>query len=361
MTTFPASSSTPPPPPAPRRRWSRRLGSLTLAVATVSVIASAGFVATRDSVEAPSQSTSTAKSLEDQFTSLVTTIVPSVVQIESPAGLGSGVVYDAAGHVVTNAHVVGGETHFTVTAANGAPRKATLLGSYATEDLAVLQVEAGGLHSAVFADSATVKVGQIVLAVGNPLGLSSSVTDGIVSATGRLVAEPSNGSSPGTTLRDTIQTSAAINPGNSGGALVDLAGRVIGIPTLAARDAQLGGAAAGIGFAIPSNTVRDIADQLIKDGKVTHSRRAYLGVQTTVAKDGVAVASTTADGPAERAGIRAGDVIAAFAGSPMHAPRDLRDRLAALEPGQTVEVSLVGGELGDRVVRVTLGELPGTP
>ncbi|MEO8899665.1 MAG: trypsin-like peptidase domain-containing protein [Candidatus Dormibacter sp.] len=314
-------------------------------------------------MQAPSQSTSTsgAKSLEDEFTSLVTTVVPSVVQIESPAGLGSGVVYDAAGHIVTNAHVVGAETQFTVTAANGTPRKATLLGSYATEDLAVLQVDGGGLRAAVFADSATVKVGQIVLAVGNPLGLSSSVTDGIVSATGRLVAEPSNGAAPGTTLRDTIQTSAAINPGNSGGALVDLAGRVIGIPTLAAHDAQLGGAAAGIGFAIPSNTVRDIADQLIKDGKVTHSRRAYLGVQTAVATDGVAVASTTAGGPAERAGIRAGDVIAALAGSPVRTPQDLRGRLAALEPGQTIEVRLIDGELGARVVPVTLGELPGTP
>ena len=111
------------------------------------------------------------------------------------------------------------------------------------------------------------------MAIGNPLGLSSSVTQGIVSALGRSSSEGG-----GVTLPNTIQTSAPINPGNSGGALVDIQGRVIGVPTLAASDPQLGGAAAGIGFAIPSNTVRDIAGQIVKNGKVVNSHRAYLGI-----------------------------------------------------------------------------------
>ena len=125
---------------------------------------------------------------------------------------------------------------------------------------------AGSLHPASFGRSAAVRVGEIVLAMGNPLGLTGTVTDGIVSATGRTVSEGQDSSA---VLISAIQTSAAINPGNSGGALVNLAGQVIGIPTLAAADPQIGGAAAGIGFAIPSDTVTSIAAQLIATGKVT--------------------------------------------------------------------------------------------
>ena len=132
---------------------------------------------------------------------------------------------------------------------------------------------AAGLRPAVFANSSQLRVGDIAMAIGNPLGLSSSVTQGIVSALGRSSSEGS-----GVTLPNTIQTSAPINPGNSGGALADIQGRVIGVPTLAASDPQLGGAAAGIGFAIPSNTVKDIGGQIVKYGKVVNSHRAYLGI-----------------------------------------------------------------------------------
>jgi S1-C subfamily serine protease len=134
---------------------------------------------------------------------------------------------------------------------------------------------ARALQPATFADSSKLQVGEIVLAMGNPLDLASSVAEGIVSAVGRTVTEPRGSSWPGATLPDTIQTSAAIDPGNSGGALVDLAGDVVGIPTLAAIDPQTGGGAApGIGFAISSNIVRDIAGQLVKNRKVLHSHRA---------------------------------------------------------------------------------------
>jgi S1-C subfamily serine protease len=196
----------------------------------------------------------------------------------------------------------------------------------------------------------------VALAIGNPLGLQSSVTEGIVSALGRTVNEDN-----GVALPDVIQTSAAINPGNSGGALVDLQGQVIGIPTLAATDPQLGGSAApGIGFAIPSNTVRDIATQLISQGKVANSHRAWLGVEVAATtSDGLLVAKVQADGPAAKAGIRAGDLITAVDGTATPDPATLADVLAGLQPGQAVTVAVGHPGGARRTVRVTLGQFPG--
>ena len=163
---------------------------------------------------------------------------------------------------------------------NGQSLSAALVGAYPPDDLAVIRVHgARNLSPAGFGDSGALQVGDIVFAVGNPLGLASSVTEGIVSYNGRSVSEGN-----GVELPETIQTSAAINPGNSGGALVDLSGQVVGIPTLAAVDQQVGGAASGIGFAIPSNTVKLIVPQLIAAGHVTNSGRAALGI---TASDGM--------------------------------------------------------------------------
>jgi hypothetical protein len=244
-------------------------------------------------------------SLQQDYASTIRRVLPSVVEIKTASGLGSGVVYDAAGHIVTNAHVVGSATSFQVVLAGSAkPLPAHLTGSYPPDDLAVIQVRgAAHLVPAHFGDSSKLRVGDIVLAMGNPLGLASSVTDGIVSAVGRTVSEPQGNGSPGATLPDVIQTSAAINPGNSGGALVNLANQVVGIPTLAATDQQIGGAAPGIGFAIPSNIVTDIAGQIIKTGHVTDSHRAALGVevQTVMGPSGqpagVSIAAVTPGGP----------------------------------------------------------------
>jgi putative serine protease PepD len=197
-------------------------------------------------------------SLQRELVSVVKAVSPSVVQIRTPEDLGSGVVFDARGDVVTNAHVVGDATRFVVTLASGDSHPATAIGRDAANDLAVIRIAGARPRPATFADSSQVEVGDIALALGNPLGLRSSVTEGIVSAVGRRVPE-----GDGVTLASTIQTSAAINPGNSGGALVDLSGRVIGIPTLAALDPQMGTSEApGIGFAIDSNTVRRVAGAL---------------------------------------------------------------------------------------------------
>ncbi|HEX5302922.1 MAG TPA: trypsin-like peptidase domain-containing protein [Streptosporangiaceae bacterium] len=309
-----------------------------------------------------------AAAIQSAFVSVINRVLPSVVEIRTGSGLGSGVVFDAKGDIVTNAHVVGSATSFQVYQASSAsPLRATLVGKYQPDDLAVVKVnQPGKLKAASFGDSAKLEVGDLVLAIGNPLGLAGSATEGIVSAVGRTVPEPAGDGSPGATLPDTIQTSAAINPGNSGGALVSLAGQVVGIPTLAATDQQLGGGAApGIGFAISSDMAMRIARQLVANGHVTSSGRAALGVEvaTEVASDGtsagVGVVSVTSGGPAAKAGLRAGDLITAVNGTATPDTQTLSAVLANLRPGQVASVRLTRADGGQATVKVTLGQLPG--
>lgn len=305
-----------------------------------------------------------AAGLQDQYETVIRTVLPSIVQITTSVGLGSGVVYDTKGDIVTNDHVVGSATTFQVQLANSPhPVTATLVASYPTDDLAVIRLSSpAGVKPAVFGRSSQLHVGQIVLAMGNPLGLTSSVTNGIVSALGRTLTEPTSADSPGATLPNSIQTSASINPGNSGGALVDLQGQVIGIPTLAATDAQIGGAAGGIGFAIPSDTVRSIADQLIATGKVTNSGRAALGIRVQGITDnqgndvGVAIAAVEAGKAAAKAGLKAGDIITELDGRPITSTSELASLLAGLPIGKIVPVVVVR-EGSHLTIRVTLGEL----
>jgi len=195
--------------------------------------------------------TGAATGLQQQYENAVTKVLPSVVQIFTSDATGSGVVYDSKGDIITNAHVVGDESTVKVVPATGGDTlTAKVLGTFPAGDLAVIKVEsnASQLKAAAFGDSDDVRAGQIVLAMGNPLGLTGSVSQGIVSALGRTVSASSSagGASSATTITDAIQTTAAINGGNSGGALVNLNDQVIGIPTAAARDPEAG-AAPGIG------------------------------------------------------------------------------------------------------------------
>ena len=293
-------------------------------------------------------------SLEQRYVSVIARVAPEVVQISTSQGLGSGVVFDKRGDVVTNAHVVAGGGPYRITDSRGRRYTASLIGVFTADDLAVVRAEGASLSPASFADSSMLRVGEIALAIGNPLGLRSSVTNGIISALGRTVGEPN-----GAVLPNVIQTSAPINPGNSGGALVDLQGKVVGIPTLAASDPQLGGAAAGIGFAIPSSLVRDIAAQIVKHGHVVNSHRAYLGVQlATGLSSGAVIAAVQGGGPAARAGIVAGDVIDSINGQQIASPSDVAGVLAALKPGQTVAVQITKPDGPRSTVKVTLGEYP---
>ncbi|HEY0936740.1 MAG TPA: trypsin-like peptidase domain-containing protein [Trebonia sp.] len=314
---------------------------------------------------APAAATEAGRGTFTSYANVVRQVLPSVVLISTTEGLGSGVVLDRSGDIVTNAHVAGDATTFQVqVTGDPAPRTATLVGRYPPDDLAVIKVaDPSGLQPAQFGDSAAAQAGDVVLAVGNPLGLAGSVTSGIISATGRVVTEPADAGQAGATLPDAIQTSAPINPGNSGGALVTAAGKVIGIPTLTAAGSQDGSSVQGIGFAIPSNLARDIAGQLIRTGAVTHSHRAAIGAQvdTVAGPDGTAagtgIVAVTGSGPADRAGLRPGDVITAAGGTPVPDTQTLASVLAGADPGDRLTLSVTrGGQT--RPVPLTLGELP---
>ncbi|MFD8569183.1 S1C family serine protease [Streptomyces sp. NPDC059639] len=304
--------------------------------------------------------------LQDAYQEVIKDVLPSVVQVQASSDLGSGVVYDDKGHIVTNAHVVGSEKTFKVTTSTSEDElTAKLVSAYPDQDLAVIKLDKvpDGLKAAKFGDSSKVEVGQITLAMGSPLGLSSSVTQGIVSATGRTVSEGRSGGGTGATIANMVQTSAAINPGNSGGALVGLDSKVIGIPTLAATDPDLGDSTApGIGFAIPASTVTDIADQIVKDGKVTDSGRAELGITARVVVDGdlraagVSVVSVTDGGPADKAGLRAGDVITALGDEKITTMTSLQEALADEKPGDKVKVTFTRDGT-EKSADVTLGEM----
>jgi putative serine protease PepD len=342
-------------------RLTERLGRVwpgtALALAGLAISGCGGSSSSSDVTARPVSKTairSAQADLERRFVAVIHDVSPAVVQIQTPDGLGSGVVYDARGDIVTNNHVVGAHKAFTVTLAAGNPHRATLVGVYPPEDLAVIRLASGSPRIASFGDSNKVQVGEFALAIGNPLGLRSSVTQGIVSSLGRTVGEGG-----GVVISSAIQTSAPINPGNSGGALVDLAGDVIGIPTLAATNPELGGAQApGIGFAIPSNTVKRIASQLIAHGRVTRSGRAILGVEvaTRLSPPAVVVAGVKPGGPADRAGIRRGDVITSVNGVPTRTSDDLVTILAKFHPGQRVRVALLRPDGARAKVEVRLGE-----
>lgn len=296
--------------------------------------------------------------LEQRYVAVVKNTQPEVVQIQTDTGLGSGVIFDVQGQIVTNAHVAGNAGRLMVTLSDGRRFQAVLVGAYAPDDLAVISIgRRRGITPARFADSSKLAVGEIVLAEGNPLGLQSSVTDGIISALGRNVTE--NG---GVVLPDAIQTSAAINPGNSGGALVDLHGDVVGIPTLAAAEPQGGGTAPGIGFAIPSDTVREIASQIIRYGRVVNSHRAALGVTVadSSARPGALVVAIRAAGPASRAGLARGDLVEKLDGRQVTNSVGLLAELARHEPGEKVTLSVLGLDGQRRTVVVRLGQLSGS-
>jgi S1-C subfamily serine protease len=300
-----------------------------------------------------------AAALQDDIVSVVKKAGPSVVRIDTAAGLGSGVVFDGQGDIVTNAHVVGDATTMNVTTVDGRRYAATLVSSFAAGDLAVIKVANATLTPATFADSSKLVVGDLAIAMGSPLGFTASVTQGLVSALDRTVSAGGGVSLPGL-----IQTSAPINPGNSGGALLDINGAVIGINTLVALGPS-GGQAPGIGFAIPSNTAKDIATQIVTSGHVTNSRRAALGTELATATGaagrpvGAYVVSVESGGPAATAGMVAGDTITAINGTSTPTVDDVATVLAGLSPGQTVPVTVTHADGTQSTVNVTLGTLPG--
>ena len=272
-------------------------------------------------------------------------MAPSIVEIRSSVGLGSGVVLDAQGDVVTNAHVVGHAKKVTVVLADGSKHDGTVAGSFPTSDVAAVKITGATPPPATFGDASKLRPGAFVLAMGSPLALRGSVTQGIVSAVNRIEEESSQ-----VTLGGMIQTSAPIFPGNSGGALVDLAGEVVGMPTLGADES-------GIGFAIPSNTAVSIASQLAATGKVTHSGLAWLGVLAApVRSGGLRILSVNKGGPAANAGIVPGTRLLKIDATKVSSTAGVKHVLLSRHPGQTVTLTVKVGS-ATKTVQLTLGEL----
>lgn len=272
-------------------------------------------------------------------------------------GLGTGVIVSESGYVLTNNHVVEGADEVQVRMASGKTFKATIKGTDTRSDIAVLKIESKEtLQPARLGDSESLKIGQWVMAVGNPFGLDNTVTAGIVSAKGRSIMG-------GGQYEDFIQTDAAINPGNSGGPLVDLDGNVVGINT--AIFSRSGGYM-GIGFAIPINMAKRVMDSLISEGKVV---RGWLGVGIQNLSEGLAesfqhkgtegalVTQIQNGTPAEKAGIKEGDIIEEFNGEKIHDVNQLRNSVAALRPGTRVPVTIIRNG-GKEALQVEVGELP---
>jgi putative serine protease PepD len=344
-----------------------RASARMLALLLVATAALAGCSAAGQPVPPPRF----AAELSDEFAAVVQNVLPSVVEISQPGSVGSGVVFDRAGHIVTNAHVVGTGKAFEVRFANSSTvRQATLVYSYPPEDLAVIKVQDGGsLVPARFGAARDMRVGDLVMAMGSPLGLESSVTHGVVSALGRTIPEPAEPEIgfAGTVLRQTIQTSAPINPGNSGGALVNINREVIGIPTLAAVNQNIGGAAPGVGFAIPGEIANDIARQIVDNGRVVNSGRAAVGITAVTVTDdtgqpvGAGVAALDPNGPAAAAGVRVGDIITRIEGDEIRTAQDLQTRLAERRPGEAIRLTVTRPPAAQPLtITVTLGELPVT-
>src|SRR5713226_9302437 len=270
----PSQNPAEPPPQHPRHGGGVRTGAiigLTLLLAVIFVIgglAGWDFANAKSSAAGTTASTTTATTLDTVREAVVAKVKPSVVEVyvtlTQGAALGSGVIIDSRGYIVTNNHVVNGAQSIEVILSNGTKEPAQLTGTDAADDLAVLKIAVpqGGLAVATLGDSALLQVGQAVMAIGNPLGDTETVTNGIVSALKRSVSEGQGGA----TIQNAIQTDAPINPGNSGGALVDLQGHVVGIPTLTSIDPEFNTPANGVGFAIPSNRVKSVVAQLISTG-----------------------------------------------------------------------------------------------
>ena len=306
---------------------------------------------------------------QEELIQAVKRVTPSVVSVSTLAlmrnfyrvhpvgGMGSGVVLDNHNHIVTNRHVVAKAQRISVADTEGGRHDATLLGGDQLIDIAVLKVEEGNLIPAKLGDSDELEVGQLTIAVGNPYGFilgGPTVTTGVISAVQRQIQARN------IVLEKLIQTDAAINPGNSGGPLCDIDGNVIGINTAMLPWAQ------GIGFAIPINTVKEVAEEIIEFGRV---RRAYMGfmgvgLNPQIArtyklpvKEGVLIAQVVDGSPAARAGLQEGDVIVAFDGEAIRSMGEIQEQLRKRTAGSLLEVTVVRGQRR-RGMSLILGEVP---
>jgi putative serine protease PepD len=360
------------------RGFGRR--NLVLVALGVVMLIAAGVVGAviANAVNSPSDAASTTTTPANASSCNVTAIaaqeLPSVVTIfaggDTSSGVGSGEIIRSDGYIVTNNHVIlpavgGGGLH--VAFDDGSTAAATIVGRDPLTDLAVIRAtDKSGLRTISTGNSSNLRIGQGVVALGAPLGLSSTVTSGIVSALGRTIHVPAE-ASQSALLIDSVQTDAAINPGNSGGALVDCSGDLVGIPTAGATvpspSGEAGGGSIGLGFAIPVNLALKVADEIIATGTVTH---AFIGIQAEplsatatrqTGRQGLRVAAIVAGGPAERAGLRVGDIISSIDGQEAVSTDQLVAVTLTKRAGDQVEIGYErNGSSG--TARITLAARP---
>jgi S1-C subfamily serine protease len=285
-------------------------------------------------------------------TSAAARVAPAVVHLELPKGAGSGFVFAPDGLILTNSHVVSGALRATVTLLDGRRFDADVLGDDPDTDIAVLRITADALASVVFGDSAALRPGQLVIAIGNPFGFQHTVTAGVVSALGRGLRART-----GRLIENLVQTDAALNPGSSGGPLVTAAGEVVGVNTAIIRGGH------GIAFAIPASTAQAVVSSLLRDGRV---RRAVLGISAHTASiprrlvvehrlafaQGVLVSEVHGGSPAAEAGLRPGDVIVAFGGVPVDTVDALHRQLTAASIHLAADLSILRGDTPRRITIV---------
>ena len=321
----------------------------------------------------PTRSASAAPAGEELVASVAAEVEPSVVQVNvssgvegtasgSGQGVGSGIIYREDGYIVTNNHVVEGAGEVNVAFADGTTEEGEVVGTDPATDVAVIKVDRDGLPAASFGEGRNLTVGQVAVAVGSPSGFQSTVTSGVVSGVGREVPATLTGGRQESALVDLIQTDAAISPGSSGGALADRSGQVIGMNVAYLPPGQTG--AESIGFAIPADTVVSVAEQLIETGEAT---QPYLGVTLSDlnpetarrldanTESGALVTEVEPGGPAENAGLGAGDVVTALGEEEIRNSGDLLSALRHYRPGDTVEVT-VARDGGESTFDLELGE-----
>jgi putative serine protease PepD len=386
------SALEPAPPPAgtpaePRPRRLGRLGILGIAVLSALIGAAAGSGATILTAQRLSQAGSpAARNLvaplapitntlteESAVINVAVTAGKSVVEIktrvtspdlfvqQTQQGIGSGFIVSSDGYIVTNNHVVEGATQLQVILRDQSrPYDARIVGTSPQDDVAVIKIDATSLPALSFGDSHDLRVGQLAIAIGSPLGEQNSVTKGVISALNRSLRVPDPMTGATETILNAIQTDAAINPGNSGGPLLNSAGQVIGV-NFAIEQAQAG---PGLGFALDGNAAHDVATQLIQTG---HVNEPYLGVsyepvdETAAATYGLTVGAlvkqVTAGSPADHAGVRVGDIIVQVNGQAIDDTHPLKDVLRQFHPGDRVSLTLKRGSQ-TLTVQVTLGSQP---
>ena len=323
----------------------------------------AGAIVTATQTDSETTTVEAARNVQDGQTSLAelyNEVSPSVVEIETAGaelgplgplprgGTGTGWIFDAEGHVITNHHVVDGAETVTVRFADGREVDTEVVATDASTDVAVLRLEdKDDLPEPLERGSSDdLAIGDPVIAIGSPFGLDGSLTTGVVSGLGRTIEAPNEFA-----IDDVIQTDAALNPGNSGGPLLDGAGRVVGMNAQIASET---GGNDGVGYAIPIDTVQSVVEQLLEDGEVRHP---YLGVRLADAENGARVVEVVDGGPADESGIRVGDVIVRAGGEEVTSADDVRQAVATREPGDELELEVRRDE-NTREVSAELGTRP---